>query len=1391
MASNAAAEDTTDGPGAGDGQTAHRNNDKTYSCGELLLKSVLVVLIMFAVLACMVVSTISTLVLAKDNTTIANGTFVTNYSGSLVPLSDASTVALWLVLFVPSAFGFTRAMVKEGLSSGQPSPHWTSVFLTAFVSVCEVSGLWLFTFYVLPDDSVDISTAIVVMNTVLVGHFIPRHTKHWWLVLNVLGILCIIGGVVWQCYDYYQNPKKESSFGYSIWAIPTSVVLLTIAWCPLLQERQMKVKSSSFRQQHHHGSQEVSERDESYQRQDTSSAAQEDTETADVRATIVKNFLNMVILVMTLFVAPPHGHNVYNGFNSIYLRQTEVMLSVLPAFGGYVLGVIACAMCIQAYSFLFPLSVAPFITFIIMDRPDYCLWFENICSRVHVRSDARVYLRLGLVLLGQICCSVYNYVLTAPKIYENESNLFWFRHYTGLFTGQHMLLNRTKAPEHPTRQSPGATDLHGLVMICTTMYRETWDEMSQYLESIEKVATSQKLGEEYNWTGKFEAHVYFDNGVRGNKLTDFSAQLVCLVQSRYKECTVEIKKTWYGWTLQWRLPGSLQLPLYIHLKDNQEVKSKKRWSQVMYMESAVDRFDDSEVKYILATDGDVDFDADSIVAMLMQMLSDRQEEVGAVCARTHPEGSGPFVWYQMFDYAIGHWLQKVTNHVLGSVLCAPGCFSVYRVKAIASVLEEYRSDVEEASEFLTKDMGEDRWFTTLLVKAGWKVNYCAGACDSTHCPEEFDEFWKQRRRWIPSTLANQILLLKNWKTINQNNKYISMIFLLFQIVLLLSTVISPSTCILIVTGGLYYGVGVPTWLSFVLFVLLTLVFALICMYYSQETQLKVAKILCFVFLIAMAIAVVGTASQMAISNTSSAPRIANDNGKYKGCYQEYSNSGDLLLPNAVTRIKDLTNAKCMSHCHENNFYYSGTGSPGTACFCGPRQALENATRLQENMCASPCPGDSGETCGGRPNQMSVYEINRLFGVQLPVDVTTLYIAIVAGIHIVAALLHPRTREAKSQKEQSKESFLDDVVAKMRQCWSFCRRSYHKLDESIEEEPEREAMEDEVDGRFDVGDSMSSGSRGHMRSIPGEAQPDPGKRFKSTRQWLQSIFGALSNKVEIYEPMFTREGYTDTSFIAGMSDEDLKDIGVADLHDRNDFRRHIRKLHQDEPDIDIRVPDNVETWLTMISLDTDEYKEKFRRAFPEGTKAQIVFQELKTMTEDRIVHKLGVQAKGHLRRLKLAITRIRQPTLREERILKAKRDIDGKFQEHPPDVIAHSKKPYLDPTTEQFRLDQNKEDEFKQNLQQLRNSYLLTYLVANSVWLVLMFTLVEHAELQVINTNPLGLVFLVTFTFVLGVQFAALVIHRLATFIQYVSRIPMTRERISAMCLNINRGYDPI
>ena len=61
-----------------------------------------------------------------------------------------------------------------------------------------------------------------------------------------------------------------------------------------------------------------------------------------------------------------------------------------------------------------------------------------------------------------------------------------------------------------------------------------------------------------------------------------------------------------------------------------------------------------DLTYILATDADVKFSPKDVMA-LMDLMS-RNPKVAAVCGRTQPMGTGPLVWYQIFDYAIGHWL---------------------------------------------------------------------------------------------------------------------------------------------------------------------------------------------------------------------------------------------------------------------------------------------------------------------------------------------------------------------------------------------------------------------------------------------------------------------------------------------------------------------------------------------------------------------------------------------------------------------------------------------------------------------------------------------------------------------------------------------------------------
>lgn len=140
-------------------------------------------------------------------------------------------------------------------------------------------------------------------------------------------------------------------------------------------------------------------------------------------------------------------------------------------------------------------------------------------------------------------------------------------------------------------------------------------------------------------------------------------------------------------------------------------KSQKRRKTTHYTKS--DIFDvmgeDFHVKaentFLLTLDGDVDFKPDA-VRLLMDRMK-KNKKVGAACGRIHPIGAGPMIWFQEFEYACGHWLQKAAEHVFGCVLCAPGCFSLFRGSALMddNVMNTYTTQASKAAEFVQFDQG--------------------------------------------------------------------------------------------------------------------------------------------------------------------------------------------------------------------------------------------------------------------------------------------------------------------------------------------------------------------------------------------------------------------------------------------------------------------------------------------------------------------------------------------------------------------------------------------------------------------------------------------------------------------------------------------------------------
>jgi chitin synthase len=239
-------------------------------------------------------------------------------------------------------------------------------------------------------------------------------------------------------------------------------------------------------------------------------------------------------------------------------------------------------------------------------------------------------------------------------------------------------------------------------------------------------------------------------------------------------------------------------------------------------------------------------------------------DLGAACGRIHPVGSGPMVWYQTFEYAIGHWLQKATEHIIGCVLCSPGCFSLFRGRALMenSVMRKYTTKSSQARHYVQYDQGEDRWLCTLLLKQKFRVEYSAASDAYTHAPEGFNEFYNQRRRWVPSTMANIFDLLADAKRIVKNNNSISMPYILYQAFLMFGTILGPGTIFLMMVGAVLAVFNMDIWTSFLWNFIPLATFMFICYYCKQKYQLMAAFSITAAYSLVMMAVMVGIIIQV-------------------------------------------------------------------------------------------------------------------------------------------------------------------------------------------------------------------------------------------------------------------------------------------------------------------------------------------------------------------------------------------------------------------------------------------------------------------------------------------------------------------------------------------------
>ena len=94
------------------------------------------------------------------------------------------------------------------------------------------------------------------------------------------------------------------------------------------------------------------------------------------------------------------------------------------------------------------------------------------------------------------------------------------------------------------------------------------------------------------------------------------------------------------------------------------------------------------------------------------------------------------IFIDIFIHFSGHWLQKATEHMIGCVMCSPGCFSLFRAKALMddNVMRRYTTKSEDPMHFVqydqvrffsiqfTLDLVTNLVFYKTVTKLLWLVN---------------------------------------------------------------------------------------------------------------------------------------------------------------------------------------------------------------------------------------------------------------------------------------------------------------------------------------------------------------------------------------------------------------------------------------------------------------------------------------------------------------------------------------------------------------------------------------------------------------------------------------------------------------------------------------------
>ncbi|KAF0297190.1 Chitin synthase chs-2 [Amphibalanus amphitrite] len=847
-----------------------------------------------------------------------------------VQLPDLEKVAwVWCIFFcfmVPEAgtlFRSTRMCFFKSVRR----PGFRDFLVVVMFETLHIIGLALLVFFVLPD--LDAVKGVMLTNCVCIvpgifGMLSRTNKESKRFLKTVCDIAAILGQatgfIVWPIIEYQRGNVN------ACWSIPLAVVLTSFGWWENYVDKKSRVKAIQYL-----GT--IKERMKTtryftylfvslwkimvffacmvlfmyFRLENVGDLFSRFTDSFDQHKLFVNETAGVPIGAVTDtadFARFQDTKTILSDGNApVYVA----LIQILCAYLAYIFGKFACKICIQGFSFAFPvnLTIPVTLSLLLMScglrAGDSCFMRDTIPSYLFFECPSGDYIKdfiagehvwiWVLWLFSQTWITLHIWTPHCERLAATET-LFVTPMYNSLLIDQSLSMNRRQDDEPERLDSdtrvidpddPDSTQHYETISIhtdssqtggvkpsdhitrilaCATMWHETRDEMMEMLKSVLRLDEDQsamKVAQEYLKVRdkdyyEFETHIFFDDAFEmsdededeqvANRFVKLLVECIDEAASHVHQIPIRLRPpvktpTPYGGRLTWTLPGKTKM--IAHLKNKMLIRHRKRWSQVMYMyyllgyrlmelDISVERKEImADNTYLLTLDGDIDFQPNAVKLLVDLMKKNRN--LGAACGRIHPVGSGPMVWYQLFEYAIGHWLQKATEHMIGCVLCSPGCFSLFRAKGLMddNVMKRYTLTSHQARHYVQYDQGEDRWLCTLLLQRGYRVEYSAASDAYTHCPEGFNEFYNQRRRWT---------------------------------FLMAGTILGPGTIFLMLVGAFVAAFRIDNWTSFQYNVYPIIGFMFVCFTLKSNIQLLVAQILSAGYALIMMAVIVGQTLQL-------------------------------------------------------------------------------------------------------------------------------------------------------------------------------------------------------------------------------------------------------------------------------------------------------------------------------------------------------------------------------------------------------------------------------------------------------------------------------------------------------------------------------------------------